>query len=255
MGVRFTCAECHETVTISTRWAGKQGLCPRCRRPVRFPHDDVPEVDDEADPGSDLSPPPTPSRSRSPSTSPNEELEMERQHLDLERARLEYDRAELERKRATSRSTSRSTTVGQPGERSRRPPYPAPRRRGIPSWVVIAVVILVAGGVVIAGLLATKKPHESLSTLVPSAIRGLQGTYRVVSASGSVGQRVVITARTIEFPGRGADLYEDLGGGRLVIKPASGLGGTVYCWRWEGDQLRLWDAAFEEHLAIVLAPQ
>lgn len=92
---------------------------------------------------------------------------------------------------------------------------------------------------------------------IVDTVRGLEGNYRVAAAlgAGAVGQRVIITARTIEYPGRGIETYEDLGGGRLQVRSADGRAGAVYRWRWDGPRLLMWDARFDESMAMTLEPE
>lgn len=260
MPVSFRCQRCRETVSVSRKWVGKRGLCPRCRQPTRVPGD--------ANSDSDVHPVVmTASADEQPlfntlaagEPSPDELLEQERQRLELERAKLEFDRAAIDRDRARGEFVDDEDNEPEeravPRRRARPRPRSVRRSSGLPSWAIaLGVLALVgAGGVFV--LTRTRSGGESIASLVPSAIRGLEGSYRVVSSLGAApGQRVIITGRTIEFPGRGADIYEDLGGGRLVITSAAGFGGTVYRWRWDGNRLLLWEASGDERFAIVMAP-
>lgn len=248
MPIAFPCAHCLERVVVSRKHAGRKGLCPKCKGLNVVPGADAPHAkvtasaeDQPLD--NTLAGPAEPDPVDAVLEAERVDLHLERAKLDLERAALARERSAVPAAAAPQPAQDLSEESGARRTRRRRLPIRPPSS----SSGVIIVVALVVG----LGALYMARKSTDPARLVENAVRGLEGQY-VIDPSG---QRVTITSNTIEFYGRGSDLYEHLGDGRVLVKPTNGGASTVYRWGWRGGQLWLWDAAMPESFATKMTPR
>lgn len=246
MPIAFPCTHCLERVVVSRKHAGRKGLCPKCKGLNVVPGADAAHVKVTA--SAEDQPLENTLAGPADPDPVDAELEAGRVELHLERAKLDMERAALARERSAVQPPAPAAPDPREESGARRT-----RRRRVPirppssSSGLIIVVALVVG----LGALYLARQSTDPGSVVENAIRGLEGQY-VIEPSA---QRVTITGNTIELFGRGSDLYEHLGDGRILIKPTNGGASTVYKWAWRGGQLWLWDAAMPEAAATRLTPR
>lgn len=99
MPISFTCESCRQTVSVSRKYAGRKGLCPRCKSPTRVPGEPQKGVSGALPAVMTSSAEDQPLVHTLAGAGDEDRLEHDRIQLELERAKLAMERAQLERER------------------------------------------------------------------------------------------------------------------------------------------------------------